>query len=129
MYQDNKVQVLPYVEIYGGETTPWVVTLINEDGSIRALESIEGYSCCLSIIPFAVVVGSGSNSVKYPPVLTKKGTITLSSTTGEITIMIPFASEDTINLRGKYIYQIEINNDVDSMIGQGSLLVKQNIGG
>ena len=116
---------LPDIAMYGGDTTPWVITLTREDGSI--LDDLGGntYECILSISPFAHSYGmSGSASVFAPLLLKSSPVVQVNS--GQCTSTFAFIMEDTIHLRGKYIYQIEVRSGINNRVCQGNLTILEN---
>lgn len=117
---------LPDIEIYGGETTPWEIVMMTDEGKPYTLTSTSGYACVLTITPFKVTTGIGDAAVIINPLLTKNGTIN-KSPTNAITALFTFSQNDTIGLRGKYIYQVEVSHGTDKVLCQGHLLIKQNI--
>lgn len=117
---------LPDLNMYGGDTTPWSVTLVRQNGNPYPYAAIDGCTCTLTLMPFSVSNGVNANVNLVPPVLTVVGTLT-NDTMGTGTVVFHLTKEDTIALRGKYIYQVEIDNDGDLRIGQGFVTIRQNI--
>lgn len=117
---------LPDIEIYGGDTVPWEVTLIRDDGTSCPSSAAENFSCTLTFSPFKVTTGLGGKAISAAPLLTKKGTIKETSDGGAAAVF-DFATQDTIDLRGKFLYQIEISNGDDLRIAQGHIYIRQNI--
>lgn len=118
--------ILPDIEMYGGDTVPWEVTLIHEDGGKYTIDGAKDFLCTLTITPFKVTTGLGGRASPVTPVLTKSGS--LKQTLDEsATVIFPFDIADTIGLRGKFLYQIEITYGTDLRAAQGHLYIKQNI--
>lgn len=117
---------LPDILMYGGDTTPWFITLEDENGN--ALIPTEGdvYQCVLSIIPFGTTFGLGDSAFVFSPVLQKTSTF---ENNGEniYQAKINFVPADTLSLRGKYIYQIEVKNTGSNRVNQGKMTVLANI--
>lgn len=122
---DIQVVILPDIEIYGGDTTPWEVAMVHQNGSGYTLEEADDYTAVLTVTPFmhSAGLGTGGNN-SY--VVQKTGTIkTLSS--GDVGAEFTFTASDTKTLAGKYTYQIEFNLGEASRIGQGNLHIMNNI--
>ncbi len=117
--------ILPDIEMYGGDTVPWEVTLIRDDGSKYSLETASECICTLTFTPFKVTTGLGGRANPVTPLLTKSGTIE-EALDGSATVVFDFTTQDTIGLRGKFLYQIEVAHDTDLRIAQGHVYIKQN---
>lgn len=115
---------LPDIAMYGGDTTPWVVTLTNEDGSSFTDAGESTYECILSISPFSQMYGAGNYASFGLPTLTKSASVTKSG--GAYIATFAFIMEDTIQLRGKYTYQIEVRSGIGNKVSQGSLTILEN---
>ena len=114
--------VLPDIEMYGGDTQPWEISIKHENGVSYTQEELIGYAGLLTVTPFSVNTMSASVS----PVLTKSGRIGASDD-GSATIMFEFNSADTLYLRGKFIYQIAFSYDSTKLrVGQGKLTIRPN---
>jgi len=122
-----KAQRFPDIEMYGGDTTPWEVTFVDEKGKNFVLPFSQIHTCTLSIMPFAISSGIGNKAIATEPTLQKLGSIVTSESAGTTTAIFTFSSDDTKSLRGKYIYQIELVYGSDCISCQGNLLIKQNI--
>lgn len=116
---------LPSIEMYGGDTTPWVVTLVNENGTDFHLPENVEYTCTLTLLPYASSTGNSAYATAARTVLKKKAVIAEASD-GSCAARINFTSSDTRMLRGKYTYQIEIEYAGNSRIGQGFLTILGN---
>lgn len=117
---------LPDIEVYGGDTTPWSIQLIKPDGGDFPYDSLTGCTAVLTFTPFAIGAGYNAMTSTITPVLQLEGTIT-GSPDGTATVLFNFSTADTFGLRGKYLYQVEISNGEDTRIGQGCVIIKQNI--
>lgn len=122
---DIQVVILPDIEIYGGDTTPWEVAMMHQNGTGFSLEETSGYSAVLTVTPFMHSAGLGSGGTNSY-VLQKTGTIKPLST-GDVGAEFTFSTTDTKELAGKYTYQIEFNLGEASRVGQGSLHIMNNI--
>lgn len=117
---------LPDITMYAGDTTPWSIVLMKQNGNPYPYAALTGCTAILTFMPYAVTNGIGSNVNVVPPVLTIQGTIT-NDPEGTGTALFVFTPEDTGTLRGKYIYQVEVHNEDDRRICQGFVTIKQNI--
>lgn len=120
------VQKLPDIEMYGGDTTPWEVELTRDKNIIFDYESGGKCTVLLTLTPLKTSTGLGGNASVVAPILSIKGTLR-STANGGSAFLFNFASSDTKDLRGKFIYQIEVTYNEDMRVGQGTLYVKQNI--
>lgn len=117
---------LPDIAMYAGDTTPWEIAIMTSSGEPYQYEAISGGRAVLSIIPYAVTSGYGTNTTPVSPVVTMEGSL-MADDDGHAYAMIEFGVNTTVTLRGKYIYQIEIYYGTDLRVSQGVLQVKQNI--
>lgn len=124
---DYTLNVLPDIEMYAGDTAPWVVYPMDEHNRIR-YESLSNYVNTLTIMPFTVSAGISANAMIPQVVLRKTGNAD-SGDDGYMIVTYTFSEGDTKSLRGKYVYQIEMKSQTGSVvrIGQGNLYIKQNI--
>lgn len=117
---------LPEVTMYGGDTTPWSVLIVKQNGNPYPFESLTGSTAKMTFTPYAISAGLGANAEAIAPVLTKTGTMT-SDPSGIGTVLFTMTKEDTISMRGKYIYQVEISKENELRVLQGIVTIKQNI--
>lgn len=117
---------LPDIAMYAGDTTPWEILITTSNGEPYPYESLAGGRAILSIIPYAVTSGYGSNTTPVQPVVVLEGSLNADED-GCAYTRINFTVNDTVSLRGKYIYQIEIYYGADLRVAQGVLQVRQNI--
>lgn len=127
---DNKhiinAYTLPDIEMYGGDTAPWEVKLVKQDGTEFIVDMTPGFSAVLTLSTLKTISGMGNNAVVASPVLTKEGVYQVASD-GSMALVFDFEENDTKHLRGKFTYQIEIRNDEQLRICQGELYIRQNI--
>ena len=116
---------LPDIEMYGGDTVPWEITLIRDDGTKYLFDTAEECTCTLTFTPFKVTTGLGGRAKPVTPSMMMTGTVK-AALDGTATVVFNFAKEDTIGLRGKFLYQIEVAHDTDLRIAQGHIYIKQN---
>ncbi len=124
---DKKAYTLPDMELYGGETRSLVVTLTRSDGTYYSYSTASELTVTLTFSPVKVTTGWGKYANAVSPVLTKTATISEDSDLHGIATF-DFVESDTKELRGKYIYQIEVKSATgDSRVAQGHLYIKRNI--
>lgn len=126
LYSENGNFKLPDITMYGGDTTPWYISIMKQDGTPYPFGSLTGSSAKLFLSPYALSVGIGNDAQAAEPVLTKSGTVT-GDPDGNGTILFTMERADTIDLRGKYLYQIEISRDDDLRVLQGVVTIRPNI--
>lgn len=112
--------VLPDIEMYGGDTTMWKIPLRRPSGGSYATDSLEGYYCALTITPFSM-----AQNVTMEPVIIKNSEIEDDGMGGAM-VVFEFEISDTINMSGKYVYQIELYSEEQSRVAQGYLYIKKN---
>lgn len=120
---DYAVVALPDIEMYGGDTTPWVVRLMTS-ASQHYTGDPTNVSCVLTITVPKLTTTLGHTPSASSPVITKNGTV--ASDTEGVYATFEFARSETIGLRGKFIYQIEVTIGNQVRVQQGSLYVRQN---
>lgn len=123
---NHTIDRLPDITIYGGDTAPWNVSVIQQNGNIFPYASLTGAEAMLTLTPYAVSMGLNDNSSTVEPVLSTLGTIEEDEESGA-RIVFSLTYGDTVNLRGKYIYQVEITKDGGRRVLQGFVTIKQNI--
>lgn len=121
-----RATTLPDIEIYGGDTTPWEVTLVRKDGTKYSVDDAAVCVSTLTFTPLKATTGLGNNAVAFTPTLKKKGRVELDDD-GLAIVVFDFAASDTKGLRGKFLYQIEVEHNGDLRISQGYIYIKQNI--
>ena len=135
MIQTSKVKfelnVLPSIEMYGGDTTPWEITLVRKDGSkVSYYGTGESCKATIKLAPLNNINMFGHSPV-LTPVLTKAAAISMIEENGGTLATFSFKTEDTINLWGKYIYQLDVGwpdeGGSGSRIYQGTLTIIQNV--
>lgn len=107
---------LPDILIIAGDTTPWVVTLVDERGT--PYTNMSDCSVVLTLSPIA----SASSAT---PILKKTGNVG-SNTKGATSAVFSFEAADTINLMGKFIYQITVSREDEHRVRQGFITIKKN---
>lgn len=131
--KSNNCHILPLIDIerYGGDTTPIIVAMKKPSGADIDASDLEDASFKLSLTPFKAFNGLGEYAGTIEPVLEIEGVQSVDPVTGAMSAVFSFAQSDTISLRGKYIYQIDVyidgEEDGERRIGQGAMLIKGNI--
>ncbi len=123
---NHPARMLSEVSICGGDTTPWVVTILKENGDFYPYAALDAATASLALTPYAISTGLGNDAETVDPVLVKEGVVSSNEEGGGIA-EFELSIADTMNLRGKYIYQITISKDGDSRVFQGIATVRQNI--
>lgn len=115
---DVQMTILPDIEMYGGDTTPWYIQLMHGSGIGFTYSEAAGYSSRLTITPFAYLASGYA--------VQKTGTISSYNGNGAAAVF-SFTENDTKALSGKFIYQVEFINGSNKRIGQGTLFIRKNI--
>lgn len=131
-----EIRTLPTIEMYGGDMTPWEIALLREDGSKLSYDTGKDCSAKLTFSPVSAATNFGFQTPVTSPVLSKVIT-PVEDDNGGTLLRVEFSEADTIKLRGKFVYQIDItrsndpNGDTinDHRICQGWVLIMQNIDG
>lgn len=121
-----EIESLPDIEMYGGDTLPWEVTMIRDDGSKYSVDTASECSSTLTFTPLKATTGLGGNANAVAPILKKAGEV-IATPDGYSTILFSFNQSDTKSLRGKFLYQIEIRYRDELRLCQGHIYIKQNI--
>lgn len=119
-----KSQALPDIDMYGGDTTPWEITIQLPVSDPNFTTELSSLSCVFTLTPYRSPMAASMAVDKQQIVLQKNVSLNQSTSPGIATALIDFSIEDTCCLSGKYIYQIAITNDIDLFIAQGKLLIK-----
>ena len=121
---------LPDITMYAGDTTPWSIVVFKPNGNPYPFASLEGSTCRIVFMQYSVTNGLNAHVRIVDPVLTKEGTLT-NDPAGTGIARFEMTTEDTIGLRGKYIYQVTIGNNSgdkdDNRVRQGLVTIFQNI--
>lgn len=121
-----EVHTLPDIEMYGGDTLPWIISLIQDDGRTLSFDTASQCAITLSLTPLKTATGYGGYAGMVAPIFTKTAKIT-EAMNGEAAVIFEFEKNDTIGLRGKFVYQVEVRREDDLRLCQGTLYIKQNI--
>jgi len=121
-----EISNLPDIEMYGGDTLPWEVVLVRDDGSKFSADTASECTATLTLMPLKATTGIGANANAIAHIFQKIGEVR-PTLDGSSIVLFMFNENDTKGLRGKFLYQIEIKHDDDLRICQGYLYIKQNI--
>lgn len=121
-------ETLPYIEIHGGDTQPWVIDFVHENGTGYAFAEVNDYSAKLTITPISYDCYGTGGAYVLSPILTIAGRLGVSDS-GYANVTFDFNTDDTRYICGKYIYQVEISYGEKLRVYQGRLLIKPNTGG
>lgn len=102
--------LLPTIEMIAGDTCPFVFRM--EDISHATIDLVN-CSACFSISPYVNETDT--------PVFTATAT---GISNGELIFDVPPSA--TVDLRGKYVYQLYISNERESEIYEGHLIIHAN---
>ena len=119
---EQNIQTLPDIEMYGGDTAPWQFYLAHDNGTYYDIGTVSGYSASLNIIAYYMSTGVNMTGT---PVLTKTGTI--KTVDGIAAAEFTLSDSDTISMAGKYIYQVEVTYGSEKRVAQGNLYIHANI--
>lgn len=116
------IHSLPDVEMYGGDTTPWAITMVESGGKPLPYSELSNCEAILTFVPFKASVGMNTYTQPSEVFLKVNGALNDGGF-----FIFSFEKKDTLKLRGKYVYQIEFRSGEDSRLAQGVLYVRQNI--
>lgn len=117
---------LPDIERYGGDTTPIIIEVVDPQGAPYHSEDLENATFNLTAVPYGVSAATGNNYSSITPALDIEGELETGDN-GEAIIVFAMSEEQTLSMRGKYIYQVDIFNGEETRPLQGRLDVRQNI--
>lgn len=118
-------RVLPDIIMYGGDTEPWRIEYKKQTGSVYAQDILDECVCVLHMAPFSQSAYICEEKLLVPA-LSKTASLSLSET-GRLVADFSFSIPDTLNLRGKFVYQISLSYaDTEMWVGQGHLVIKPN---
>lgn len=110
---------LPDIFMYGGDTTPWLVTPRDDCGNLFDFDTLHGCQASLDIASTKnAVIGQ---DIRASSILCKPGVVNGHH------FLFEFTEEETLNFAGSYIYQIGIHNKEEARYCQGILTVRANI--
>lgn len=117
---------LPDVEIYGGDTSPWHVKITDENGRPLSNTRLEGCALTLVAVPYGMSRGLSAGADRSEPILLAMGHL-MDTPDGYAVAEFEPDYDETVAMRGKYLYQITLCDGMNERVLQGKLTVKQNI--
>lgn len=119
-------KVLPDIEMYAGDTTPWLIFLLDEHRHKVPYEDVMCTICRLSLTPVKLTTSLGYQA---PPSQPELEIISLVEQYDDGSAVVPifFDMEDTIRMRGRYIYELDCFAGEEKRLCQGVLIIKQDI--
>lgn len=125
---DCAISLDPLVNIimHGGDTQPWEVSLMSDEKTPYTADELTGVQCTLDILPFTQSAYLEDSSLDVPT-LSKTGGIS-NDAYGNAIATFSFIPSDTMEMRGKYIYQLAVSRDGTMLrVNQGKLTVLPNV--
>lgn len=98
---DNRRIILPDVEMYGGSTDYWEICLYDNGGAM-SYEDAQELSFSLVVKDYGYIHRESGSTYTT---ITKSGTV-IRNYDGTASVKFQFSKNDTINIYGKYTYQI-----------------------
>ena len=124
--QCYEIETLPELYMYGGSSFQIDAIPYEDDGSRMSEQNASQCTATLSVSYLSTISGLGNNGTRVPPVLIKSGNMELDDHNDPFFqfLLIP---SDTVNLRGKFIYQISVENgNSAAAVSQGLLNIRMN---
>lgn len=114
----NNIYTLPEVDFVGGSTNEFLFRVYRDDKKTEAAD-LEGSTANFSLVNFINKNGT--------PIISKS--MTLAQDDDVCILSVTLTSEDTVNLSGKYVYQITIVDSAGRAIipNQGVMYIHSNI--
>ena len=114
----NNIYTLPEVDFVGGSTNKFLFHVYRDDKKTEAAD-LEGSTANFSLVNFINKNGT--------PIISKS--MTLAQDDDACILSVTLTSEDTVNLSGKYVYQITIVDSGGRAIipNQGVMYIHSNI--
>lgn len=112
----------PSLEMYAGDTTTWDISLYSERNITFTPAQLHAFIFTLTIVE-ANSVQNAEDINNVQAVIKKYGQLLSSD---DATLRFAFEYDDTINLHGEYIYQIEMKSNTYCKAQQGRLTIRPN---
>ena len=124
---DYRINILPDVEMYGGNTDTWELVLINERGDQYTYEELKDTTCRFLLTIKDYGYQHRPNGGVYHS-LQKTGVLGVDDDLVGALCRFSFSPSDTLSWMGKYTYQVElIQGDIVRHAAQGNLIIRKNI--
>lgn len=124
-----EIRSLPDIDMYGGDTTPWEIFLVHENGDILEIDEELERACTLTLGNYNAKALATNNGSVMKPIWVHSGAFGISPENNRTFIHFDFTPEDTANLRGKFLYQVDVLLGNNVRVCQGVVNIKQNING
>lgn len=124
---DNRVMILPDVEMYGGNTDTWEVALINSYGRPYKYSEIQdiNYTAKLVVAKYGI---SGLTGSYGETEFTIDGELRAGDDGVSAVMVFHFEHNYTAELSGKYVYQVTIyKNTTTYASAQGTLMIRHRL--
>lgn len=120
---DYRENVLPDIEMYGGNTDTWQIPLYRDNNARMRWENARDATYTLVIKDYGYT--HKPNGATYFT-LTKTGRLE-QEPDGNAVVIFQFDKNDTLSMYGKYTYQIIAEDENYSHAEQGTLFITKNI--
>lgn len=128
LFENQYYTNLPGIVRAGGDTTELIIAPVDQEGCAYRAEDFEGCTARLSAIDTLDSVIHKSAIPEHAPLFIIKGEIAPNDN-GDAMIKFKFQKDDTLDLEGVYIYQIDIENSETgyARVLQGNMTILKNI--
>lgn len=124
---DYRINILPDVEMYGGNTDTWELVLIKENGDQYTFEELKDTDCQFLLTIKDYGYQHRPNGGTYRS-LQKYGVLGIDDDLVGAVSRFLFTPQDTLAWMGKFTYQVElIQGDIIRHAAQGNLIIRKNI--
>lgn len=124
---DYRINILPDVEMYGGNTDIWELVLIKETGEQYTYEELKDSDGIFLLTIKDYTYQHRPNGGVYHT-LQKNGVLGVDDDLVGAVCRFSFAPEDTLSWMGKFTYQVELIHGADiRRAAQGNLIIRKNI--
>lgn len=118
---------LPNILFYGGESDRFEIIPYDKDGARLTPEYAALCDTKLTVSPLSIRSGLGNNHTPVTPVIEKDGAVELDDDNNPVFVFC-LTANDTKELWGIYVYQIDISNgDSSARVYQGKMHIVMNI--
>ena len=122
---DYRREILPDIEMYGGNTDQWEIDLYDGDGKRMTYEGALHFTFSLVIKDYGYT--HRQNGMNYFT-LVKSGNVTHDQQMNAL-LNFKFDKEDTLERYGKFTYQVIVEDNVYGLrnVAQGNLFITKAI--
>lgn len=123
---DNKIIILPDIEMYGGNTDIWEVQLMKANGKPYTYDELDtlSYELKLVVTDYGYQYRPGGSAYT---VFAIDGELGVDDDMSSAVARFQFEQSDTLSLHGKYLYQISMETNDTYVTAQGTLMIRGNI--